>query len=153
MEQHYDAFVYVANWGTHRLMLRLPKTAVVLRDWKRYHNDETVKIWSKSAHMIVDLKVNEEGGDWEDGSGWLDDLLPVRDLLLEGDLRPLYLGWLSGLQGSYFPDDDPGTALEPPVPAGLAKLTGPLRRLAEFLWLEPELLRVAARGSTPAGAG
>ena len=26
MEQYYDAFVYVANWGSHEFMLRLPRT-------------------------------------------------------------------------------------------------------------------------------
>ena len=25
MDRYFDAFVYVANWGTHRLMLRLPR--------------------------------------------------------------------------------------------------------------------------------
>ena len=25
MDQYFDAFLYVANWGTHRLTLRLPK--------------------------------------------------------------------------------------------------------------------------------
>ena len=31
MEKVFDAFLYVANWGTHSLMLRLPKRAAALR--------------------------------------------------------------------------------------------------------------------------
>jgi hypothetical protein len=25
MDRYFDAFVYVANWGTHRLMFRIPR--------------------------------------------------------------------------------------------------------------------------------
>ena len=25
MDEYFDAFVYVANWGTHRLMVRIPR--------------------------------------------------------------------------------------------------------------------------------
>ncbi|GIF09945.1 hypothetical protein [Actinoplanes siamensis] len=39
--------------------------------------------------------------------------------------------------------------LEPPVPAGLAKLSGPLRALADFLRLDPDLLEAAATASRP----
>ena len=41
-------------------------------------------------------------------------------------------------------DDD---RLEPPVPPGLAKLSAPLRALAEFLRVDDELIEVAAAGS------
>ena len=30
MERYFDAFVYVANWGTHWFMLRLPRRALDL---------------------------------------------------------------------------------------------------------------------------
>ena len=48
-------------------------------------------------------------------------------------------------------DDD---EREPPVPPGLAKLSAPLRALADFLRVDDELLEVAAAGSTgePAAA-
>lgn len=44
-------------------------------------------------------------------------------------------------------------SLEPPVPPGLAKLNGPLQKLAEFLWPDSKLVRVAAKESAPALAG
>src|SRR3982751_120321 len=28
MERYFDAFLYFANWGTHRLMLRIPRHAL-----------------------------------------------------------------------------------------------------------------------------
>ncbi|MEU4720254.1 hypothetical protein AB0G06_11505 [Nonomuraea dietziae] len=30
VERYYDAHLYLANWGTHRIMLRLPKTALAV---------------------------------------------------------------------------------------------------------------------------
>ncbi|MFF5075793.1 hypothetical protein ACFY36_01995 [Actinoplanes sp. NPDC000266] len=42
-------------------------------------------------------------------------------------------------------DEEP----EPPIPAGLAKLSGPLRALADFLRLDPGLLDPAAVASRP----
>ncbi|GAA2617257.1 hypothetical protein GCM10010399_55310 [Dactylosporangium fulvum] len=39
--------------------------------------------------------------------------------------------------------------LEPPVPPGLARLSGPLRSLADFLRLDKDLLQAAAQASAP----
>src|SRR5436309_5768926 len=70
---------------------------------------------------------------------------------MRGDLRALYIGWLSSLRERYGYDEEEreeeGDALEPPVPPGLAKLSAPLRALAEFLRVEDELIEAAAAGS------
>jgi hypothetical protein len=47
------------------------------------------------------------------------------------------------VQGRELDDDEP----EPPVPPGLAELTGPLQALAEFVRLDPDLLTAAAAAS------
>lgn len=44
-------------------------------------------------------------------------------------------------------DDEDEEAVEPPVPAGLGSLTAPQRALADFLWVDPDLLAVAAQAS------
>ena len=36
MEKYFDAFLYVANWGTHWLMLRFPRRVLELRTAKSY---------------------------------------------------------------------------------------------------------------------
>jgi hypothetical protein len=36
VEKYFDAFVCVANWGTHELMLRLPRKVVDLKAARRY---------------------------------------------------------------------------------------------------------------------
>jgi hypothetical protein len=35
----------------------------------------------------------------EDGRGWMARLVPVRDELLRGNLRSLYIGWVAGVAG------------------------------------------------------
>ncbi|MGH8564247.1 MAG: hypothetical protein ACREXW_09205 [Gammaproteobacteria bacterium] len=36
MDKYFDAFLYLANWGTHELMLRLPRGALDLETARRY---------------------------------------------------------------------------------------------------------------------
>jgi hypothetical protein len=38
----------------------------------------------------------------EDGRGWMARLAPVRDELLRGDIRSLYIGWLAASPGSNY---------------------------------------------------
>jgi hypothetical protein len=95
--------------------------------------------------VVLDMTSNEEGGYWEEGEGWLDALLPLRSDLMSGDLRALYLGWLAALH--YEGDDE---ALEPPVPPGLGKLSPALKKLVQFLWLDSDLVKVAAAGAAKA---
>lgn len=75
----------------------------------------------------------------------MDSLLPLRDKLLRGDTRPLYLGWLARLGNEELGDDD----IEPPMPAGLQTLTPAQTALTEFLLIDPDRLAAAA-GASPA---
>jgi hypothetical protein len=70
-------------------------------------------------------------------------LLALRTELAGGDLRALYLGWLSGAQADELDED----TLEPLVPPGLATPSAALQALASFLRLDAELLQVAAHTS------
>ena len=54
----------------------------------------------------------------------LPKLVPLREMLLSGDLRPLYLAWLACAC-----DED---STEPPIPAGLGQTDRALEALAEF---------------------
>lgn len=100
-----------------------------------------------SAHWIIHWSLYEsENYDrfgMDDGSGWMQRLLPLRDELLRGDLRPLYLGWLAGVGAL------PGDEAEPEVPAGLSVLSPAQQALAEFLEIDPDMLAAAAAGSAP----
>src|SRR4051812_29221436 len=85
LERYFDLHVYVANWGTHRFMVRLPKDAIDVGVAKRYGGKYDFMIHARRDAVILDFTSQEEGGDWEEGEGYMRDLLPVRTELLRGD--------------------------------------------------------------------
>nr|WP_018639783.1 hypothetical protein [Parafrankia elaeagni] len=154
MERYYDAHLYLANWGTHRLMLRLPRTLLDLTVAERYCVDPHVTAWTTRQHLLLDLTSDNESEDWvEDAEDSLSAIVGVRAELAAGDLRPLYLAWLAGYgtwerdENAF--DDEEENDPEPPVPAGLDTLTAPQRALADFLRLDADLLASAAQASPP----
>jgi hypothetical protein len=152
VEHHYDAHLYLANWGTRRLLLRLPRTLLDLDAVEPYLVDEQVEAWTTGTHLVLDLHNHDETGDWDyEPQGALSAIVGVRNELAADDHRALYLAWLAGY-GTWErdedafdrdTDDDP----EPPVPAGLRTLTAAQRALADFLRLDDDLLTVAAEAS------
>ena len=160
MHEYFDAFVYVANWGTHRLMFRIPGNLLDAETARAYEHEETLSVDARKDHLVLDFGTPEDepDDDLEEGEGWMPSLISIRADLMRGDHRALYLGWLAGVQTQAGYDEDEedidGEELEPPVPPGLGKLSGPLRELADFLRIDDELIEVAAAGSTgeaPAG--
>lgn len=156
MERYYDAHLYVANWGTHRLMLRLPGDLLDPDVVEEYCVGEQLNARVAGGFVVLDFTSEDHAGDFDfdhDTEALLSALVGVRIELSAGDLRPLYLGWLAAY-GAWErdedafdrdADDDP----EPPVPPGLATLTAAQRALADFLRLDQDLLAVAAQASSP----
>jgi hypothetical protein len=144
MEKYFDVFLYLANWGTHELMLRLPRRALDLKTAQRYCCGEVAAARSHGDFVILELSsLEDEGGDWVDGSGWLSSLIPLRADLMGGDHRALYLAWLLCVQSGELKDD----ATEPPLPTGLRNLTASLEAFADFLRIDVDLIAVAAARS------
>jgi len=153
LAQYYDAMLYMANWGSRRLMFRFPKSLVNLDQMQQYqvetvdYPSDAITVSTVGEHVILDIRArDEEGGDWIEGEGWLDALVGLRDAILQGDYRLLYLAWLKGLTL----EDADKDAIEPPVPPGLAKLTPALRDFSD--WFEArgardDLIQVAAEQS------
>jgi hypothetical protein len=110
---------------------------------------ETVRVRKAARWVIVEFGCESEWDGEDDGTGWMASLMPLRSDLLRGDLRCLYLGWLRCAR-----DGGPGEdKLEPPVPAGLEELSGPLHALIEFLDIDEDLVEVATQASKPLAAG
>ena len=147
VQKYFDAFLYFANWGTHRLMLRLPSQALDIKTAKRYLRGHSAAAHVKGDLLVLDLMAENEGGDREvdDGTGLLSSLIPLRADIAAGDHRALYLAWLSSVQSGELSADAP----EPPVPPGLGVLSAPLKALADFLYVGAELIAVAAVRSQP----
>jgi len=158
MARYFDAFVYVANWGTHRFMVRIPRGILEAEAAETYCDGETLSLKAKPEHLVLEFASQDEGGrdEWTDGEEWMPALISVRAELMRGDTRALYLGWLASMRSG---DGDDGDAedddrLEPAVPPGLAGLSEALRSLAGFLRVDDALLEVAAvasAGGPPAG--
>ncbi|MBU0637935.1 MAG: hypothetical protein KKB50_03655 [Planctomycetes bacterium] len=83
--------------------------------------------------------------DDDDGTGWMASLAPLRNDIIDGDYRSLYLAWLLIIQCDAL---TPATR-EPPVPPGLGALPAPCEALADFLHLDRTLLGLAAEQSPP----
>jgi hypothetical protein len=149
VEKYFDAHLYLANWGTREVMLRLPKRVLDPAGIADYCVGDSASSWINGEHVILRLNREDEEGTYEwdlDGHGLLASIIGVRAGLAAGDLRLLYLGWLRCVQSLECADDEP----EPPVPAGLGTLDAPLTALAEFLCMDRDLLAAAAAGSPPA---
>jgi hypothetical protein len=145
MEKYFDAFVYVANWGTREFMLRVPEKALDRRTIAAYcRGDNLDARWVNHFLILRFFREGENEDDWDDGGGWMSSLITLRADLMRGDMRSLYLGWLLCAQDEAFDEEE----LEPPVPPGLGKLTPPLESLACFLGLEEDLLQTAAQFSS-----
>jgi hypothetical protein len=145
MEKYFDAFLYLANWGTHVLKLRLPVRLLDPAIAIAYCGGDSASA-SKNADKIIlsFVSADEEGGEWVEGHGQLSSLISVRAELARGDLRALYLGWLLRAQTEELDDDE----VEPPVPPGLGQLSASLESMAEFLRIDTDLLQVASEASS-----
>ncbi len=140
MERWFDLHLYLANWGTRRLMIRLPKGIVTKADMDPFLGEiDWVEVRISGDNLIIDIHHHEDGGydDWEGGSGRLAALAPLRADLLSGDLRLFYLLWLTAVRDEFVPDD-----IEP-LP-GIGPLTDALQSFAEFFAVDPDLVEAAA---------
>jgi hypothetical protein len=165
LAKYFDAFVYIANWGTRRLMLRLPGRLVDTEVLQQYCVDEFLSAQTRGDFAILEFRSETEDHEWEQGEGWLDELIDLRSELLAGDYRSLYLGWLNAVGSAFGESDEEDEyesfneevqtdTVEPPVPPGLAKLSEAQKKLAEFLRIDQDLIEATAEGSTgkaPAG--
>ena len=151
MEKYFDAFLYVADWGSHAFHLRLPRRVFDLRTARRYCRGESLTAREKGEFVVLqfDSEDEEENSGDDDGSGWLSSLMPLRADIARGDYRALYLAWLLCAERRELDDDD----LEPPFPLGLKTLTAPLEALVDFLRIDRDLIAVAAERSPESREG
>ncbi|MGH3258829.1 MAG: hypothetical protein ACRDOU_26100 [Streptosporangiaceae bacterium] len=144
VERYFDAFLYLANWGTRRLMFRLPCGVLDSEAAGQYCYTDTASLSETGSHLILSLYADREPDDyWEEPGGQLAAMVQARSELAAGDLRLLYLAWLLALQSDEVDDED----TEPPVPAGLGRLSASLQAIVDFLEIDEDLIAVAAATS------
>lgn len=148
MRRWFDLHLYLANWGSRRFMIKLPKKFI---DRERFDDFlpgvGEVAIFDSADSTIIDVGVGEipqDSYEWDDGSGWLAALAPLRADLLSGDLRILYLAWLIGVQWNAVPADK-----TEPLP-GIGPMNAGLEAFADFFRIDPDLVCAASEsGAVP----
>ena len=156
--KYFDAYFYLANWGSLRLMFRFPKGLLDEADILPYCVDEYITFETIGKYQVLDLDFNpEDGGGWMEANAGLSHFIRLRADLLEGDYRLLYLAWLKALTmyGDLYEDEeyeDDGSDIaayerEPPVPPGLKKLSPSLQNFVQVFEIDPFLVQAAAEAS------
>jgi hypothetical protein len=155
---YFDAYFYLANWGSLRLMFRFPKGLLDKADIEPYCIDEHITLETIGKYEVLDLDFNPEDGDgWTEAEADLSHFIQLRADLLEGDYRLLYLAWLKAItfygvanDDEVYEDDDPDSPTHdhvPPVPPGLKKLSPPLQNFVQIFEIDPFLVQAAAEAS------
>ncbi len=164
LAKYYDAMLYLANWGSKQLAFRVPQSVVDIEALAPYTLDDIITTSIVGDYLIVNVSFYEEEGlGWIEGDGFLSALIQLRDGLMRGDFRYLYLAWLKAAASivideheweSYDPDIDEiyeyeigRDHQEPPVPAGLDTLTAPLQAFIDTFEIDADLVTVAAEAS------
>lgn len=149
VERMFDLHLYLSNWGSRRLFMRLPKK-LVDRIWLNGVLSEVDCVETRivGEHFVVEISRDElEAEDFDDGAGQLAALAPLRAKILAGDLRMFYLLWLTAVEADVFADDTPE-----PLP-GVGPLDGALDAFAEFFRINSDLVAAAAERNAQAAAG
>ncbi|MGH3281293.1 MAG: hypothetical protein ACRDNW_19460, partial [Trebonia sp.] len=128
MERYFDAFLYLANWGTRRLMFRFPRALLDAEVARQYCHTDAASVIETGDHVIISLYLDRDPDNyWVEAEDRLGPMVQARSDLAAGDLRLLCLGWLLGAQQAGEDDEDVVNDTEPPVPAGLGDLSALLR--------------------------
>jgi hypothetical protein len=121
----------------------VPRGAFDAETLRTFETESAFSVEQTETHWLFEWALSESDNydrfAEEDGRGWMGRLAPLRDELLRGDMRSLYLGWLAGVSTGEVDDE----ATEPPPPPGLSRLTAAQHSLAEFLEVDEDMLTAA----------
>ena len=148
--RYFDGFLYWANWGAPHFALRFPHGTlpVGLADLiSDYDFGDFVTFTPHPDYDILDMDFGEMQGSDE----WIDyelgALIAIRDELMEGDLRALYLAWLATQEMIGIEDEEEDEAedvIGMPIPPALGTLTPAQKALMGLLQVSQELVIAAA---------
>lgn len=140
MKRCFDLHLHLANWGSRRLMIKLPKRLIdrsLIAPFVAADGPVSLTETEEQAILEIDrAEIDDENSD--DDSDWLASLEPLRAAALMGDTRLFYLLWLMGVEEDRFAAD-----VAEPLP-GLGPLTGAINAFAEFFAMDFDLIDAAA---------
>ena len=146
MKRWFDLHIYLANWGTRQLMIRLPKRLVTHSQLDPFLKGFGIlDVADVGDNLILDFHSSPEDGeyfdDWVEGSGWLSGMASLRSDILSGDWRALYLAWLWTVDQGNLRDE-----VKEPLP-GIGPLNAGLKTFADFFRIDSDLVSAAAEES------
>jgi len=141
--RYFDAFLYYANWGARHLMLRVPiaklDAKLALQYCARHQtgsrgDSSVATVAANKTHLVFSWwSETDDAEDREDlASSALGSLTPLRNELMSGDYRALYLSWRLRRQAGEIRQRD----REPARPPDMKRLTASQMALAEFVRLD-----------------
>jgi hypothetical protein len=162
VEKYFDMMLYLANWGSKRLLLKIPAHLVDFNEiklfdcsvWDKHYAESDLIIQKKGNHVFIDLSENEDEGyiEWIE-TGGLIPLLSIREDIINGDYRTLYLFWLHVMSSrvkNLEESKEIGVILktiEPPVPPNLAKHNGAIQAFIKFWEIDNSWIKAASERS------
>jgi len=148
LQNGYDIFLNYANYGVREIRLRLAHGLPFPEAlWSKYIGDEGLT-WTPDktgkGGILSVAPFNEEAyeDEWE-FDAYLKAATKLRDLLIVGDQRALYVLWLCRATDD---NSDVETLMEPPVPHGLLNFPEEAKNLLSFFLIDPLLVDAAAIG-------
>src|SRR6266581_4541787 len=157
LHEFFDAFLYWANWGSPQLAFRFPHGILPADLIDGYDLEDFVTFTRYQDYDILDIQFGEMEAPDEWVEYELGSLIALRDELMEGDLRALYIVWLAAQIMIEGYDEEENENEEgdweisvPPVPPAFGTLTAAQYSLAALLQVPQELLVAAGRHSKAA---
>jgi hypothetical protein len=148
LRRGYDIFLEYSNYGNRTIKFRLPFGLPFDRRLTKQFLDKHLLRWdsdSKGKGGILTMQPYLEMPDqvWE-FDNYLEQAIALRNLLVTGDIRALYLCWLFVAADENYGWEE---AIEPPVPVGLEQIENEFAELFLFFDLDPMVVRAAAESS------
>ena len=150
LRRGFDIYLAYANYGDREIRLRLPSGLPFPQSLlQRYLLSDTLT-WKKDAKGsggILTVSPFHDSGSIDelwDFDAYLQSLVKIREQLIAGDLRALYLLWLCA---AYDDNENPAETIEPSVPHGLAQVPARSTDLLPFFGLDPLMCEAAAVGT------
>jgi hypothetical protein len=99
VERCFDAMLYQASFGIQQLIFRFPRSLINPTVFAPYCVPDFLTVSITPQYILLNINITEEEGlGWIREEDWLTKLVPLRDALIRGDLRLLYLAWLIAVQ-------------------------------------------------------
>lgn len=154
LARYFDVRVFMSCWMYRTVAFRVPGSCIKSEDERRFRTKERIRFIRVGDDVIVEFSAGESAPiDGEDeGSGWMASLAPIREALVSGDKRSLFIAWLAEAAG-----DDSGDEWRigsrprncPPVPEGMKEIDAAHRALADYLFADQFAMEAAGEFSKP----